>query len=80
VINFTVMSPETYTTEEAAEKVGISRATLQAWIKAKKITPPSPTLDGARSKRLWTTSDLAQLRKAKKKLYWKGQGRPRKRK
>jgi excisionase family DNA binding protein len=74
------MSPQTYTTKEIAGKVGITRATLQAWIRAKKITPPRPTLDGARSKRLWTESDLARLREAKKRLYWKGQGRPHKKK
>jgi excisionase family DNA binding protein len=75
-----LMSPKTYTTEQAAEEVGISRATLQAWIKASKITPPKPTLKGAVAKRLWTESDLTQLRRAKEKLYWKGQGRPRKKK
>lgn len=73
------MSSGPYTTEQAAEQVGISRQTLQAWIRTKKITPPKPTLDGARSKRLWTESDLARLRKVKEKIYWTGQGRPRKR-
>lgn len=68
------------TTEEAAEAVGISRATLQAWIKARKITPPAPTLEGAVAKRLWTEADLGRLRKAKEKVYWKGQGRPSKKK
>jgi excisionase family DNA binding protein len=66
------------TTEEAAEAVGISRATLQAWIKDRKITPPKPTLDGAVAKRLWSESDLARLQKTKDKIYWKGRGRPRK--
>jgi excisionase family DNA binding protein len=66
------------TTEEAAEAVGISRATLQAWIKDRKITPPKPTLDGAVAKRLWNESDLARLQKTKDKIYRKGRGRPRK--
>jgi len=74
------MSPKLYTTEQAAEAVGITRATLQAWIKAKKITPPKPTVDGAVAKRLWTESALGRLRKTKEQIYWKGQGRPRKRK
>ena len=74
------MSPKDYTTRQAAAKVGITRATLQAWIKAKKINPPKPTLEGARAKRVWTSSDLARLRETKKKIYWKGQGRPRKNK
>jgi DNA-binding transcriptional MerR regulator len=72
------MTSQPLTTKQAAAKVGITRATLQAWIRAKKVTPPKPTLDGARSKRLWSESDLARLRKAKDRHYWKGQGRPRK--
>ena len=71
------MSPKLLTTEQAAKAIGITRATLQAWIKAKKITPPAPTLEGAVAKRLWTESDLGRLRKAKENIYWKGQGRPR---
>jgi excisionase family DNA binding protein len=72
------MSSQTYTTGEVAAKVGITRATLQAWIKDKKIKPPKPTLDGARAKRLWTRSDLNRLCAAKKRIYWKGQGRRKK--
>jgi excisionase family DNA binding protein len=74
------MRPAIYTTKEAAAKVGITRATLQAWIKARKITPPKPTLDGAKAKRLWTESALRRLRAVKERIYWKGQRRPRKKK
>jgi len=75
-----LMTTRPLTTEEAAKKVGITRATLQAWIRAKKLTPPKPILDGARSKRLWNESALARLKKTKERVYWKGQGRPRKEK
>jgi excisionase family DNA binding protein len=71
-----MMTPMRYTTKEAAAKVGISRATLQTWIKAKKITPPKPTLTGARATRLWSESALDRLRAVKERIYWKGQGRP----
>jgi len=74
------MAPKLYTTEQAAKAVGITRATLQAWIKGHKIEPPAPTIKGAVAKRLWTSSDLAGLREMKEKIYWKGQGRPRKKK
>jgi excisionase family DNA binding protein len=74
------MSPKTYSTKEAAAEVGITRATLQAWIKDKKIKPPKPTLEGARAKRIWTVSDMAKLRSTKERIYWTGQGRPRKKK
>jgi excisionase family DNA binding protein len=73
-----VMSPENYTTKQAAAMVGITRATLQAWIKDRKIKPPKPTLEGAKAKRLWTQADLARLRATKERIYWKGQGRPKK--
>jgi excisionase family DNA binding protein len=59
------MSPRLYTTEQAADEMGISRQTLQSWIKNKKITPPKPTLDGAKSKRLWTKSDIERGKKFK---------------
>lgn len=65
-----------YTTKEAAAKVGITRATLQAWIKTKKIRPPKPTLEGAKAKRLWTESAVTRLRAVKVRIYWKGQGTP----
>jgi excisionase family DNA binding protein len=74
------MNMNAYTTKEAAAKVGITRATLQAWIKDKKIKLPKPTLEGARAKRTWTVSDMAKLRSTKEKIYWTGQGRPRKKK
>jgi excisionase family DNA binding protein len=73
-----VMRSLTYTTTQAAAKVGITRATLQAWIKDRKIKPPKPTLEGAKAKRIWTQADLARLRATKERIYWKGQGRPKK--
>jgi excisionase family DNA binding protein len=59
------MSPKLYTTEQAAKEMGISRQTLQSWIKNKQIAPPKPTLDGAKSKRLWTKADIEKGRKFK---------------
>jgi DNA-binding transcriptional MerR regulator len=71
------MSSKVYTTAEAAAKANITRATLQAWIKLKKVLPPKPVLDGARAKRLWTESDVNRLRAAKEKHFGKGKtGRP----
>jgi excisionase family DNA binding protein len=69
------MSPKVYTTGQAAELVGITRATVQAWIKARKITPPAPTLEGAVAKRLWSVKDIDGLKKAKQEIYRKGRGR-----
>ncbi len=73
------MSARLYTTQQAADAVGITRVTLQAWIAAAKIKAPKPRLRGARGLRLWTESDISRLRAAKKKIYGKGpRGRPRK--
>jgi len=63
------MNPKTYTTGEAAKRVGITRATLQEWIKKKKITAPKLTELANITVRLWTASDVARLKAAKKNIY-----------
>ena len=72
------MSAETYTTKEAAEAVGITRVTLQAWISKRKLKAPRTQLLKGRAVRLWTQSDIAALRRVKAKIYMKELGRPRK--
>ncbi len=72
------MNGNVYTTGEAAEAVGITRVTLQTWIKARKITAPKTRLRRGVGVRLWTESDIARLRSAKKSIYLKGRGRPKK--
>jgi len=63
------MSPKTYTTQEAADAVGITRATLQDWIKKKKFAAPKLQRLGNVGARLWTTSDVARLKKTKSEIY-----------
>jgi excisionase family DNA binding protein len=70
------MSPKAYTTGEAAKEVGITRATLQAWIRRGKITAPKPTFRGAVGVRLWTELAITRLRRQKEKIYKKELGRP----
>jgi excisionase family DNA binding protein len=72
------MSPKTYSTGDAAKAVGITRATLQAWIASGKIEAPKAQDFGKVRVRLWSESDVAQLRRAKEKLYMKDLGRPKK--
>jgi excisionase family DNA binding protein len=72
------MGSKIYSTREAAKTVGITRATLQAWIASGKIAAPRAKYFGNVSVRLWTESAVARLRKAKERIYWKGQGRPKK--
>jgi excisionase family DNA binding protein len=73
------MTAKAYTTEQAAKAVGITRATLQAWISKGKLKVPRTRLLSGHAVRLWTESDLTILRRAKKKIYMKEMGRPRKR-
>lgn len=70
------MSAKFYSTGEAAKKVGITRATLQAWIANGKITPPAAQDLGKIRVRLWSESAVAQLRRDKHRLYKKEMGRP----
>jgi excisionase family DNA binding protein len=69
------MSRTLYTTGEAAAAVGITRATVQAWIGAKKIRPPKATVLGNVTVRMWSEADVKMLREAKVRLYRKGRGR-----
>jgi excisionase family DNA binding protein len=69
------MITKQFTTGEAAKAVGITRATVQAWIAAKKIHAPRATSFGNIVVRMWSQADVKMLRAAKKKLYsMKGRG------
>jgi len=72
--------PKTFTTAQAAKLIGISRATLHAWISRGKVRAPKPTQFGPGTVRRWSEKDIATLRAAKRKLYRANMGRPRKRK
>jgi DNA-binding transcriptional MerR regulator len=72
------MAPKTYTTTQAARAIGVTRATIQAWV-AKRIVeaPQIQTRPGKSPVRLWTASDVARLKAAKKRMK-KRIGRPKK--
>lgn len=55
----------TYSTGEAAEKIGVSRQTLQAWIDKRSISAPKLARVGRISVRLWTDKDIEKGRKFK---------------
>ena len=71
-----IVSRSFYNTQQAAEAVGITRATLQAWIAKRKVKAPRTQLRDGRAVRLWTESDVSLLRQAKKRIYRKEMGRP----
>ena len=54
--------------EQVAKLVGISNAALSRYIKAGKITAPPETMAGGMRMRLWSESDIAQLRQTLPKI------------
>jgi DNA-binding transcriptional MerR regulator len=63
------------TTGATAEAVGISRATLQAWIANGTVRAPKAQIIDGVAVRIWTDADLQRLRGVKAKVYRKGRGR-----
>jgi predicted DNA-binding transcriptional regulator AlpA len=63
------MGTKPCTTQAAADSVGITRATLQDWIKKKKFVAPKLHRLGGIAVRLWSPSDINRLRTAKKNIY-----------
>ena len=70
--------PVNITTEQAAKAVGITRATLQDWIRKGKFKGPAVKLRKGRAVRLWSDSDVARLRAVKKEIYQEQNHRPKK--
>lgn len=71
---------KTYTTVQAARKLGIGRDTLYRWMKAKHIKGSKVLRVGAGATvqvRLWTERDLAAIRSWMKQNPYKGRGRKR---
>lgn len=59
------MNSRTYTTGEAAKKLGVSRQTLYTWIEEKRIDAPEPVRQGLRLIRFWTEADIQRAREFK---------------
>jgi excisionase family DNA binding protein len=59
------MTTKTYTTDQAAKKIGVSRQTLYTWIDAGKIEAPKQIQLGKRSMRFWTKADIERVCKFK---------------
>ncbi len=58
---------KTYTTAEAAKKLGISRETLYQWLRAGKIPAPEQIKLGAKTQYLWTDKDIQAAKAARRK-------------
>jgi hypothetical protein len=62
-------------TQQAARAAGISNMTLHRWIVSARVKAPKLRIRNGRAVRLWSSADLAQLRKLKQQIYCKGRGR-----
>lgn len=49
-------SPTSYTTNQAAQRVGVSKSTLLEWLRKKKV--PGPRLRDRNGWRIWTEADV----------------------
>jgi excisionase family DNA binding protein len=69
------MSTRFYTTREVAKRAGVSRQTLQSWIREKKVK--GPAIVRAAGVRLWTEADVAEVLKIKPRNYPRDKARRR---
>jgi hypothetical protein len=63
--------PKLYTTGQAAAAVGITRVTVQKWIRKKMIRAPKLTVFANITVRMWTAADVKRLRLAKEELLYR---------
>jgi excisionase family DNA binding protein len=74
------VSPHLYTTKIAAKRVGVTRATIQQWIKDGRVQAPGIQVRPGKSPvRLWKHANILFLRGLKKQMQAKKTGRPKKR-
>ena len=59
------MSPKTYTSIEAAARIGVSRQTLYTWIAEERIDAPKSLKIGNASMRFWTKAQIEAAKKFK---------------
>jgi len=63
------MRSKSYTTTEAAKAVGVTRATIQAWVRDGVVKPPNiQSRPGRPPVRLWSSSDVNELKSVKKAM------------
>jgi predicted site-specific integrase-resolvase len=68
----------TYSTAEAARRIGINRVTLQRWLIDGRVKEPKKVSMGGVEVRIWTDRDIERVQRFKQENYRKGRGRKRK--
>lgn len=69
------MAPGYYSTQQAAQQIGITRQALHQWIEKGFITPPRLTVGRALA---WTAEEIARAQAQRKGVKPGKPGRPRK--
>jgi excisionase family DNA binding protein len=59
---------ETFSTRQAAQRLGIGSSTLARYIAAGKIPPPKAVQIGSKSLHLWTEREIERVRKLLPKI------------
>ncbi len=62
-------------TQKAARLTGIGQATLQRWVKTRKLKAPKLTRVGGVAVRLWSEREVDRIRRHKERFYGQGKGR-----
>ncbi len=62
-------------TTKAARLTGIGQATLQRWVKTRKLKVPKLTRVGGVPVRLWSEREVARIRRHKERFFGQGKGR-----
>jgi hypothetical protein len=58
----------TFSTREAAKRLGLDATTLSRYIAAKKVPPPKVVTTGGITVHLWTRQDIERVRKLLPKI------------
>lgn len=74
------MKAQTYTTQQIADAIGVSKMTILRWLYSGKIREPKRVKMNGTVYRIWNDRDVERVRKYKAKNYRKGRGRKPKKK
>jgi hypothetical protein len=67
-----------YSTLEVARLVGVTSATLHRWIREKRVAAPPVETPGKMRIRIWSKTDVENVKAYKAERYRRGRGRQRK--
>ena len=69
-----------YTTQQVADAIKVSKKTVLRWLREGKIREPRRVRFDGPSYRVWSERDLQAARDYKQRFYMKGRGRKKQRK